>query len=102
MIADVAVGDAGAKGRGVFALRDLAKGEFIVRRRHGRTVRGEEVEALSDEDRRHLCELDWETCAVLLPPGCYLNHACDPNAMRKGTNVFAWKDIRRGEEITID
>ena len=38
----------------------------------------------------------------MLPPGCYLNHSCDPNAMRKGTYVYAWKDILAGEEITID
>ena len=48
------------------------------------------------------CGIDWGTSAVLLAPGCYVNHACDPNAMRKGVNVFAWKPIRQGEEITID
>jgi SET domain-containing protein len=102
MIADVIVEDAGVKGRGVFALRDFSKGEFIFRRRHGRIVRNEDIELLSEEDQRHLCELDWETSVVLLPPGCYLNHACDPNAMRKGTHIYAWKDILQGEEITID
>ncbi len=39
---------------------------------------------------------------MLLPPGCYLNHACDPNAMRSGVKVFAWRPIRAGDEITID
>jgi SET domain-containing protein len=102
MIRDVTVQDAGSKGKGVFALRDFAQGEFIFRRRYGRVVRNEEIGELSEEDQRHLCELDWERSAVLLPPGCYLNHACEPNAMRKGVVVFAWRDIRRGEEITID
>src|SRR5580693_3169102 len=50
----------------------------------------------------HLCEIDFETSAVILPPGCYLNHSCDPNAMRSGVRVFAWRDIHRGDEITID
>ncbi len=49
-----------------------------------------------------MCELDWETSAVLLPPGCYLNHSCAPNAIRKGTNVYAWRDIHEGDEVTID
>jgi SET domain-containing protein len=102
MITDIVVKDAGSKGKGVFALRDFRRGEFIFRRRHGRIVRNDEIALLSEEDQRHLCELDWETSAVLLAPGCYLNHACDPNAMRKGTHVFAWSDIRRGQEITID
>jgi SET domain-containing protein len=102
MIADVEVREAGAKGLGVFAKRDFAPGEFIFRRRHGRVVRNEAIGSLPEEDRRHLCELDWQTSAVLLPPGCYLNHACEPNAMRSGVRVFAWKPIHAGEEITID
>ena len=102
MITDVVVKEAGTKGKGVFALRDFARGEFILRRRHGQVVRNEDIAQLSEEDQRHLCELDWETSAVLLPPGCYLNHACTPNAIRKGVNVYAWEDIRSGDEITID
>ena len=74
----------------------------MFRRRHGRVVRNEDVPSLSVEDRRHLCELDFERCAVLLAPGCYLNHSCDPNAMRSGVKVFAWTPIRAGDEITID
>ncbi len=49
-----------------------------------------------------MCELGWDRFAVLVPPGCYLNHSCDPNAMRSGVKVFAWKPIRAGEEIVID
>ncbi len=102
MITDVVIREAGAKGQGVFARRDFAPGQFIFRRRHGRVVRNEEIGALSAEDQRHLCELDWATSAVLLAPGCYLNHSCDPNAIRKGTYVCAWRAIRQGDEITID
>ena len=100
MIQDVEVRDAGRKGKGVFALRAFGKGEFVFRRRHGRVVRNARLSALTAEERRHRCEL--ERSAVLLPPGCFLNHSCDPNAMRSGVKVFAWRSIRRGEEITID
>jgi [histone H3]-lysine36 N-trimethyltransferase len=99
---DVVVGEAGVKGLGVFARRDFARGEFIFRRRHGSVVANRDIPSLSEEDQRHLCELDFETSAVLLAPGCYLNHSCDPNAMRSAVNVYAWRDIRAGEEITID
>ena len=102
MITDIVVRDAGAKGKGVFALRSFARGEFIFRRRHGRVVRNTRLGSLTAADRRHLCELDYERSAVLLPPGCYLNHSCEPNAMRSGVKVFAWRRIRAGEEITID
>jgi SET domain-containing protein len=96
------VQEAGNKGQGVFARRTFRKGEFIFRRRHGRIVDNSELDTLSADEQRHLCELDWETSAVLLPPGCYLNHSCDPNAMRRGVNVYAWQDIFPGDEITID
>lgn len=102
MIGDVEVRNAGRKGKGVFALRDFARGEFIFRRRHGRVVPVSRIVTLSCEERRHLCELDRKRSAVLLPPGCYLNHSCEPNAMRSGVKVFAFQRIRRGDEITID
>ena len=102
MIRDVEVRDAGSKGKGVFALRNIARGEFIFRRRHARVVRNVDISKLSADEIMHLCELDWDTCAVLLPPGCYLNHSCDPNAMRSGVKVFAWQPIGADEEILID
>lgn len=102
MIRDVEVRNTAEKGKGLFALRDFAPGEFIFRRRHGRVLRYEEIPSLSQEDQMHICELDEERLAVLLPPGCYLNHSCEPNAMRRGVKVFAWRPITAGNEITID
>jgi hypothetical protein len=86
----------------VFARRAFSPGEFIFRRRHGRVVDTAGIASLSDEEQMHMCELGWDRFAVLLPPGCYLNHSCDPNAVRSGVKVFAWKRIRAGDEITID
>ena len=102
MLNDVTVVDAGSKGLGVFALRAFAAGEFIFRRRHLRVVANGQIPSLPLDDQRHLCELDWTRSAVLAPPGCYLNHSCEPNAMRSGVKVFAWRAIAAGEEITID
>jgi SET domain-containing protein len=86
-----------ARALGVFALRQFRKGEFIFRRRYGPIVSNAKIRSLTREDRRHLCELDYETSAVLLAPGCYLNHSCEPNAMRSGVKVFAWRRIAPGE-----
>ena len=102
MIADVEVRGAGDKGLGVFARRGFRSGEFVFRRRHLRVLSEAEIPTLSADDRMHLCELDVDRFAVLAPPGCYLNHSCDPNAMRHGVKVFAWRAIAPGEEITID
>jgi SET domain-containing protein len=102
VIVDIEVRDAGRKGLGVFALRRFRKGEFIFRRRHGRIVANDRISSLPGKDRRHLCELDYTKSAILLPPGCFLNHSCEPNAMRSGVKVFAWRAIEAGDEITID
>jgi SET domain-containing protein len=102
VIADIEARGAGRKGQGVFARRAFRKGEFIFQRRHGRVVPNARISSLSAEERRHLCELDFARSAVLVGPGAFLNHSCDPNAMRSGVKVFAWRAVRRGEEITID
>jgi hypothetical protein len=102
VITDIEVRSAGAKGRGVFARRAFKPGEFIFRRRHARVVDSRGIATLSPQDQMHLCELDWDRFAVLHPPGSYLNHSCEPNAMRSGVKVFAWTHIRAGDEITID
>jgi SET domain-containing protein len=102
MIGDIEVRDAGPLGLGVFALRPFARGEFIFRRRNGPAIRYEELAGVPAERREHLTELDREHCAIVEPPGAYLNHSCEPNAMRSGVKVFAWRDIAAGDEITID
>ncbi len=102
MITDVEVRTAPPKGNGVFARRGFKRRKFIFRRRHARIVDASGIATLSPEDQMHICELGWDRFAVLLPPGCSLSHSCDPNAMRSGVKVFAWKPIRAGDEITID
>jgi SET domain-containing protein len=102
VIRDIEVGGAGRKGLGVFALRSFARGKFIFRRRNGPPIRYEDLDSVPPERREHLTELDREHCAIVEPPGAYLNHSCEPNAMRSGVKVFAWHNIAAGDEITID
>ena len=103
MIGDVEVREAGGeRGKGVFARRAFDEGELIFRRHHTKVVRGADLADLSQWERVHLCDLGSDRYAVLASPGCYLNHSCDPSAMRHGVVVFAWRPIRAGEEITLD
>jgi hypothetical protein len=102
MISDIEVRDASAKGKGVFALRHFAAGEFIFRRRRGRIIANSGIAALSAEEQRHLDEIDENTSEILTSPGCYFNLACEPNAMPHGMDLHAWRDIEAGEEITVD
>jgi hypothetical protein len=89
------------EGQRVFALRDLQTGDFIFRRRHGRVVENHDIETLSLDDERHLCELDFTTSAVLLSPGCYRNHSRDPNAMRSGVEASAWRPLKAGDPARV-
>jgi SET domain-containing protein len=102
MITDIEVRKAGRKGLGVFALRAFESGEFIFRRRNGPPIRYAELSQVPADRREHLTELDREYCAIVEPPGAYLNHSCEPNAMRSGVKVFAWRPIAAGDEIVID
>jgi SET domain-containing protein len=102
VITDIEVRDTATKGKGVFALRHFAAGEFIFRRRRGRIIANSEIATLSAEDQRHLDEIDEDTSEILTSPGCYFNHSCAPNAMPHGMDLYAWKDIESGEEITVD
>lgn len=102
MIGDIEVRDAGTKGLGVFALRAFRRGEFIFRRRNGPAIDARALAKLPADEQVHMTELGFDRFAIVLRPGAYLNHACDPSAMRSGVKVFAWRDIAPGEEITID
>lgn len=102
MIKDIIVKDAGKKGKGVFALRDFKKGEFIFRGRTGRIVHKKDLPKLYKDDRMHLNEIDYDTYEVMRVPGKFLNHSCDPNSISKRSSLFAMKRIRKGEEITVD
>jgi hypothetical protein len=93
VIGDVEVGGAAGKGLGAYARRAFVEGEFVFRRRHACVLTATELPAASEWQRGHLCELGFDYFAVLAPPGCYLNHCCDPNAMRHGVKVFAWRPL---------
>jgi hypothetical protein len=97
------VRDTPGKGKGVFAGRGFARGETILPPFDGPVVDRAGLDHLSPWEREHLSEFGVGLWRVLPEPRCYLNHACDPNAI--GTErdaVIAIGDIAPGDEITID
>lgn len=94
----VYVADSGIHGRGVFAAREIARGEYIG------TFHGPEA-------RRDGIYVLW-----VYEEGCddqpvgrsgrnmlrFLNHAACGNAEFAGFDLYARSAIRRGDEITID
>lgn len=93
-------------GVGVFATQDIKKDTYL--RLFGKedtaiTRKREEVPALFREyciDRKSslLCPKDFGCMEV----GWYLNHSSNPNAYHSNYYYYALRDIKKGEEITID
>jgi hypothetical protein len=96
------VRDAGPKGNGVFAARPFATGEVILGFERGPIVDRDGLSRLGPWEREHLSEVGIGLWRVLPEPRCYLNHACDPNAVSTEDTVAALRPIAADEEITID
>jgi uncharacterized protein len=89
-------------GSGVFAARDIEKGERIY------VIKGD-IKTLIVRNKRDSAR--WPNCIGVdhqvwinpVPPSTHLNHSCNPNAGIKGrVTLTALKKIKKGEEITFD
>lgn len=94
------------KGKGVFALKDFKKDEFILH------VDGEVMET---EDPSSLSKEIQDNCfpfykkgnkrKYVLPksPWRHINHSCNPNAgIKNNRDIVAMRPIKKGEEIVFD
>ena len=95
------VGDAGPKGKGVFAVDEIHPGEMVI------DFAGEEkwIWDIPEELWPHTFQVDYDR--YILPesgsPGWCLNHSCEPNCVILGrTRILALKKVAPGEELTID
>jgi uncharacterized protein len=95
---DVEVAAAGAKGRGVFAVREFLCGETVIV--------GRAVDYPSTRTRMSV-QLEWGRHVEMDAPATLLNHSCAPNL---GVAENAWcaydfvalRDILAGEELAFD
>jgi hypothetical protein len=83
-------------------MRRLAGGDTIIAAFDGPVVDHAGLATLSAWEREHLAEIGIGLWRVLPEPRCYLNHACEPNAVSTEIAVFALRDIGVDEEVTID
>ena len=99
------IGDTSKYGEGVFAKEDIAKGEII------KILSGEIIslaECLKringgDEVNDDPLQIGSELYIDLDYLSHAFNHSCQPNAgLRKTSELFALKNILKGEEITYD
>lgn len=103
----VYTGPSGIQGTGVFATRDLARGELVLAIDDSRVVDDDHpLNPLAGEFELHCDYLEDGRVVLMLYPERHINHSCDPNTYVKtilGTRfVFALRGIKKDEEITYD
>ncbi len=101
------------KGVGVFAIRDIKKGTRIFYGDSEKLVWLEKrkIEKLPEEIRKFykdFCVFRGDLCGCPknfnnLTVSWYLNHSKDPNVVcDQNYDFFALRDIKKGEELTVD
>ena len=86
----------------MFAARPFKPGDIVLTFESGPIVDRAGLAQLSAWEREHLAEVGVGLWRVLPEPRCYLNHACDPNAVSTEAAVYALRTIAPDDEITID
>lgn len=101
MAGKLRVGDAGVKGKGVFAEQEILPGDLVVE------YAGEEkwIWDIPEELWEYCFQVDYDK--YILPVkesfGWYLNHSCEPNCVIMGrTRIVALRTIEKDEEVTFD
>lgn len=91
----------GSMGYGRFAIEDITEGEIIYRA--GGLWLDENERSKYPQDYFQLVEGAWHFQGGLkyFLNGCH-NHSCDPNAYCQEYIIRSLKEIKKGEEITLD
>lgn len=96
-------------GKGCFAAVPFRKGRKIAELTGERVARVEAARRMRGRRRLHICALDhyWGVDASRGGNGTqYVNHSCEPNSFMRVTSghiiIYALRDIRPGEELTLD
>ncbi len=101
---DVEVKKSTKQGKGVFACRDFINGEFVLEIDDSHVVK-DESKLTKEQHEFHLDYLS-DKIVLMQEPEVFINHSCDPNVYVKTKdgvrNVYALKDIKKGDEITYD
>lgn len=93
------------EGSGCFATEEIKAGEVICTF-EGEGISFQELKKRYDEGKEKVCnplQIGEKEYLDLAEPYIFFNHSCDPNAgIRKIGELFALRNIKKGEEITYD
>ena len=104
----LSIGKSKINGKGCFAATAFKRGRKIAEYT-GERISDLEAQRRAGRAKLRICDIDgrWSLDGSRGGNGThYINHSCAPNAYMKTIHghvlFFALRDIRRGEEITID
>jgi len=89
------------KGKGLFAKRDIKRGEIVG------IVEGlivlDNKESYNKYGEDYLHPISYTKAILNKTKTKYINHSCEPNCgLKNGIKIVAVRDIKKDEEITID
>ncbi|MBN1502245.1 SET domain-containing protein [Candidatus Woesearchaeota archaeon] len=97
----VIVKDSKIQGKGVFADRDLKKGEIVLKWDTSIILTEKEAKKIPKRYKKYLVFFNGKYIFAQSPEK-YLNHSCEPNTKEGKLCDIAIRDIKKGEEITTD
>lgn len=87
-------------GRGIFAKKDIKKGELLGIFK-GKII--PDTEEALEKYGDYLLPVNYEEAMLVGNIFKYTNHSCDPNCgVKGGIKIIALRDIKNDEEVTID
>jgi len=90
------------EGVGVFSTTNLKKGEPVYSFKKGKVISMADIQNISEQEKRYLDKIGDDDFEIIESPARYVNHSCGPNIAEKERVAYALRDIKKGEEITID
>jgi len=100
---------AGKKGQGLFANKNFKKGQLIFHHDKSKLKKYtlDELSKFPDKKTEHADYVGYGKYVLDFHACSYMNHSCDPNTVIKmktilKSDVFALKDIKKGDELTHD
>lgn len=89
-------------GQGLFAKKDFAKGEKVYSFPQGKIIFKEQIKDLEPEELNWLDKISDVEYEVMAEPARFVNHSCEPDIEENNRVGFASRNIKAGEELTVD
>ena len=102
MMRKIIIKKSGINRKGVFATRDIKKGETVIVEEPKKIIKKEDIKKLSKDNQNHTTPAGDGRYIVMGVPERYINHSCSPNTYVSKKKDIALKNIKKGEEITSD